>query len=375
MSSSASDADHLPKLPDDVVVDHILKRLPVRSLLRFRCVCRSWRSTIDGPRFVALHLNHSALHAGNWHLAYLDWDDLDHRLCSLLSGESLARASMSQIEIPFAGPRDCFVFPGSCNGLICIMEVAANEPDESIYVWNLFTRKHKAVPRFGPAKKFLSMEKTMEGLGFGFDARSNDHKIVRILQDVNRKGLETRVQIYTLSTDSWRSLECEVPALCNPIPAVFLNGNLHWFVSKHTEGYGSVLLFDVASEVFDEMVPSEEFLHVLSVSSEAVLSVLNDLLAVCTIRGEAVGHPKPLSVCSIWVMREYGVPESWTELYSFEYSGRVSGVDGFTRDGELLMLTADKGQVSWNPITGQFAILSLPRCCDWVTVVESLVSL
>ncbi|XP_039158004.1 F-box/kelch-repeat protein At3g06240-like isoform X2 [Eucalyptus grandis] len=219
------------------------------------------------------------------------------------------------------------------------------------------------------------MEKTMEGLGFGFDARSNAYKIVRILQDDNRKGLETRVQIYTLSTDSWRSLECEVPALCNPIPAVFLNGNLHWFVSKHTEGYGSVLLFNVASEVFDEMVPSEEFLHVLSVSSEAVLSVLNDLLAVCTIRGEAVGHPKPLSVCSIWVMREYGVPESWTELYSFEYSGRVSGVDGFTRDGELLMLTADKGQVSWNPITGQFAILSLPRCCDWVTVVESLVSL
>ncbi|XP_039157315.1 putative F-box protein At3g16210 [Eucalyptus grandis] len=86
MSSSASDDDY-PKLPHDAVVQ-ILKRLPVRSLLRFRCVCRSWRSTIDGPSFVDLYQKHVARDASNWHLACVEWCDPlppSEPLCFLLS--------------------------------------------------------------------------------------------------------------------------------------------------------------------------------------------------------------------------------------------------------------------------------------------------
>ncbi|KAL3735758.1 hypothetical protein ACJRO7_024825 [Eucalyptus globulus] len=101
--SSSSDDD--PKLPHDVAVE-ILKRLPARSLLRFRCVSRSWRSTIDDPRFVALHLSHSALDASNWHLVYDPLQDM----CSLLPNASLTRPSKSQIEMPFAAPLHSYDF-------------------------------------------------------------------------------------------------------------------------------------------------------------------------------------------------------------------------------------------------------------------------
>lgn len=50
----------MPKnsLPWEIIVD-ILFRLPVKDLLRYRSVAKSWCSLIDGPDFVKLHLDHS----------------------------------------------------------------------------------------------------------------------------------------------------------------------------------------------------------------------------------------------------------------------------------------------------------------------------
>jgi hypothetical protein len=40
-----------PYLPHELVVSEILVRLPVKPLLRFRCVCKAWRDTISGDTF------------------------------------------------------------------------------------------------------------------------------------------------------------------------------------------------------------------------------------------------------------------------------------------------------------------------------------
>ncbi|XP_030462498.1 F-box/kelch-repeat protein At3g23880-like [Syzygium oleosum] len=378
-SSSSDDDDEDPKLPHDVAVE-ILKRLPVECLLRFRCVCRSWRSAIDDPRLVALHWSHSALDASNWYLVCLDWCD---RLCSLFSSESLTLPYRSRIEMPFATPSGCYDFVGSCNGLICVAEVSGYGYCKAMYLWNSFTRKHRAVPRSGLRHQFSSMEAGHEYLGFGFDAGSNDYKIVRILysEDDNRQcfgGPKPRVEIYSVSTDSWRSSECEVPVFCDNGPAVFLNGNLHWIAFKcdvawDERGYGSIVLFDVAGEVFDEMALPE--VHVDKGSLMVSVAVLHDSLAVFINLVDAILCPGRHSTCSIWVMGEYGVPETWTKLYTFEACGLVTKFDGFTRNGELLMEIDAGERVSWNPITGQYANLPLSIHCDLVNVVESLVSL
>jgi hypothetical protein len=42
-------------LPDEMVTE-VLLRLPVKSLLRFRAVCRSWAATISSDEFCALHM-------------------------------------------------------------------------------------------------------------------------------------------------------------------------------------------------------------------------------------------------------------------------------------------------------------------------------
>src|ERR1044072_3199964 len=43
-------------LPEELIVE-ILLRVPARSLLRFRCVCKSWKTLISNPQFVKDHTN------------------------------------------------------------------------------------------------------------------------------------------------------------------------------------------------------------------------------------------------------------------------------------------------------------------------------
>jgi len=39
------------------LVTEVLVRLPVKSLVRFRCVCKAWCSRITSPDFASLHLD------------------------------------------------------------------------------------------------------------------------------------------------------------------------------------------------------------------------------------------------------------------------------------------------------------------------------
>ncbi|CAN6348193.1 unnamed protein product [Urochloa humidicola] len=43
-------------IPDDLLIYEVLIHLPVKSLARCRCVCRSWRTAIAGATFVRRHL-------------------------------------------------------------------------------------------------------------------------------------------------------------------------------------------------------------------------------------------------------------------------------------------------------------------------------
>ncbi|KAM7509565.1 hypothetical protein LguiA_020018 [Lonicera macranthoides] len=49
---------------DDLLIE-ILSRRPVKSLLRFKSVCRNWNVIIQNPRFVTRHLNQYRYHPGN----------------------------------------------------------------------------------------------------------------------------------------------------------------------------------------------------------------------------------------------------------------------------------------------------------------------
>ncbi|KEH22666.1 F-box-like protein [Medicago truncatula] len=52
-------------LLDELITD-ILSRLPVKTLMQFKCVCKSWKTLISNPALAKLHLHRSPW---NTHLA------------------------------------------------------------------------------------------------------------------------------------------------------------------------------------------------------------------------------------------------------------------------------------------------------------------
>ncbi|TYH67958.1 hypothetical protein ES332_D06G225800v1 [Gossypium tomentosum] len=53
------------QVPDDIEID-ILSRLSVKSLLRFKCVKKSWRYFIEDPVFIAMHLDYYGVEVYSW---------------------------------------------------------------------------------------------------------------------------------------------------------------------------------------------------------------------------------------------------------------------------------------------------------------------
>ncbi|KAK4592950.1 hypothetical protein RGQ29_017187 [Quercus rubra] len=57
-------------LPDDIVLN-ILARLPIKSVLRFRFVCKPRNSSITSPNFFSTHLN--IINNNNGYLIHMPW--------------------------------------------------------------------------------------------------------------------------------------------------------------------------------------------------------------------------------------------------------------------------------------------------------------
>ncbi|KAF8011761.1 hypothetical protein BT93_I0026 [Corymbia citriodora subsp. variegata] len=345
--------------------------------MRFKCVSKLWHCTIEESDFVAMHLKHSALSVANWYVFLMEWHFSRNQMSSLYPDKSLTVASQLEIKVPFISPMGSYNIVGSCNGLICIADVNDEDRSHKIFLWNLFTRKYKAIP-----SSHLDFVDMYVALGFGYSDSINDYKIVRITYFPDKcgyggylGGLEPKVDVYSLNTDMWRTVKFDVARELSDRSIVSLNGNLHWISIDVNEDrcwcYGSIITFGVADEVFNEMpLPKSCFVGIMLF--RAYLAVLNNSLVLLIHQVDPRGQSK--DTCYIWVMTEYGVPKSWTKLHTLDLDEGVSKFHGFTRSGELLMETCQHELILWNPSMGLTRFIRTLGAFDLATVVESLVS-
>ncbi|KAK7343932.1 hypothetical protein VNO77_13065 [Canavalia gladiata] len=302
--------------PDEILVE-ILHRLPPKTLLRFTTVCKSWRSLITHPSFVSLHHRHSP--------SFLLLQLCDERTLPNILHYSLRR------DDPFLSPSSSLFLPSSfdrefsvvaiCNGLVCI---TAGEGCHSLIICNPSVRRFVSLPRPRDYPCFYDA-----CVSFGFDSRNSDYKVVRIacMVDDERFGLSApEVEVYSLATGFWRNLGGVAPVctLCfvgRDAPHCFVDGFVHWGAKRRSvkdDGwYFFVLSFDFEDEVFGEVALPESLAHV---SSNAVI-----ITAVGGGNGKdltmyRVSGGSPCS-CEIWVMKEYGVAESWNKVFTFSLRG------------------------------------------------------
>uniref|UniRef100_A0A0E0KPR4 F-box domain-containing protein n=1 Tax=Oryza punctata TaxID=4537 RepID=A0A0E0KPR4_ORYPU len=172
-------------IPNDLVICEVLTRLPVKSLLRFRSVCRSWRNAVADPAFVRRHLELSRAATPPSVLAVHTRTDTDpderaapedvvsfHRVrqgqSPAATGDAAAAAIVELMHEEALECADADLLTSHCDGLVAVAATAGK-----IFVCNPATNEFFLLPpgsRRGPSNETAAL---------GFDPCTGRYVVTR----------------------------------------------------------------------------------------------------------------------------------------------------------------------------------------------------
>lgn len=246
------------EIPNDLLICEVLTRLPVKSLLRFRSVCRSWRDAVADPAFVRRHLelSRAATPPSTTVLAVhtrMDHDPDDraapedvvsfHRV---RPGQSPAAAAAAIVELMHEEAMECagiHLFASHCDGLVAVAATAGK-----IFVCNPATKEFFLLPpggRNGPSKETAAL---------GFDPCTGRYVVARCFfrRDVYYRDEDTGVlqyleydindivhQVFVLGPSGSGDWEATVTPPCiiyTNLPAACAGGAFYWVAHDKSDG-------------------------------------------------------------------------------------------------------------------------------------------
>lgn len=367
-------------VPPELIECEIFSRLPVKSLLRFRCVSKHHCALIDSPVFIKNQL----LKCSDLNQNIIIWNTLNLYSAALNTPDKPILLN----HHPFVKYRkpdpldtqmdDRVIVLGSCNGIICL---GNKQRIPHIVFWNPSTRKHYDLP---PLTKFdlpVSPNNRIPYLNFsfGYNDVNDDYKLLCISQFYNE--VTNKAMIYSLKSRSWRTLDdCPFLSYTQNQPffhhGVFIDHSLHWLVrEKSGSGISHIFAFHLGTEEYHK-VPRPRF------SDKNLLVYMNELggkLCLNCIYDK--------SHIDLWAMNTYGVEQSWTKLFSvllplfghcckFDFPISVT----YSKDGnQMLWQKVCTGEFFWHDlqlgIFKEACIPGIPLIFSAFLSVESLVKL
>ncbi|KAL2496886.1 F-box protein [Forsythia ovata] len=337
-------SDYLPK---EIIIEILLK-LPVKSLIRFTVVCKSWRSIITNSEFIFSHLSNGASKEDNTlFLRRYMKDRAEHyTLLKDVENQTLGLQSSLELEFPFKSLIGYFRIVATAKGLVCLYDEFFASPTQSIILWNPCIRKHIVLPT--PTIK----SGTSDCVVLGFGATSCNIKVVRFVYSKTKDftcKVPAEVEIYSLSSGTWQRVHFDDSYIIKEFmwSQAFIKDTVHWLAydsvedSRQSNGfYSFIASLHVDDEVFGKILLPDN----LSRVCERYLSI--------TVVGESLGVIKyDDSGSCVWVMKQYGVMKSWTKLYNIDFVGGIDNVVGFRKNGEVLLASPGDELVTYNPET------------------------
>ncbi|XP_059670667.1 F-box/kelch-repeat protein At3g23880-like [Cornus florida] len=318
------------------VMTEILSRLPVKSLLRFRCVCNYWYTLIKTSSFIT-----KQHHKNNTRLLVHHYDSkISRHAFGIFPDENLGSTppvyynlDEHRIEI------DPDSVIGPINGIYCLYD----RNEHSMCLWNPAIREFRTISLPRPNLPSYISDPT-NNFGFGLDPMTNNYKIIWIRQywDDNLDGpydVQT-VSVYNLFTNSWRLFEIPMDqsrSVKNSLGnSTYLNGVYYWLVEDYYNHY-CILSFDLTNENF----------HELPTPSQIPKSKCGELNLYCNCIAIILFHPNDIeNNIEIWVMKEEGF---WTKQLTMGPILDVLVPMGFwDDDGQLLITTMSGHMVLYN---------------------------
>lgn len=188
-------------LPEEMTIE-ILKRVPVKSVLLSKSVCKSWLRIISDPEFIETYSHYQQItnekEVSLLMIAKSDLDSINRLMIARSNWGGISRSVCPDYKCYLYVPLE-FTVIGSSNGIICLVY------DIHCYLWNPVTKKCKELPRFPRNQK--SFENNHEGnLAFYYDTLSNDYKVLWLLCQLATTGGLPVLQLYSTNTKSWKEI-------------------------------------------------------------------------------------------------------------------------------------------------------------------------
>ncbi|KAI4303897.1 hypothetical protein MLD38_039479 [Melastoma candidum] len=279
----------MTKLPDDIVMD-ILSRLPVKTLMRFKCVSKGWHAVISNPHFVKMHLQRVV--EGNWVSSQriIKTDPLQSLNYEAFEGVDCDETPVECYHDLRVNPDYYTDLVGSCNGLVCV------QGKDAMLLLNPCTRQFKIIP--GSGSDLEDQREFFHGLGY--DPVADDYKFIQGAHMVSADSImESYIEIYSLKSSSWRTIKRDANFRVFA-EGIYLNGALHWLGST-VDKESAMVAFDIVEEKFKELV----------VLPDVDKNFHPDGIGVhggCLFAWAGLSWGEQ---CEVWMMSEYGRQESW----------------------------------------------------------------
>ncbi|XP_060182753.1 F-box/kelch-repeat protein At3g17530-like [Lycium barbarum] len=368
----------------EIVTNHILSRFPVKSLERFKCVCKNWNDLIKSLSFIEKHFNSESnrlrLMICKFGVKY-DKDGGIRCFDVFLLNEKIFTGCVPTHQRIYhcddVGDFRCIY--GPIDGLF-LLEKGHYMENGRFAWWNPATKECRLIPRV-----FFEVQQYWEDmnriLGIGIDPVTHDYKIVwvRSFWDDMQSDIYPKVYaaVYSTKNDTWKHIEpnfSHTCQLCTSQNCTYKNGMYYWismsarFCDKETNVY-FIRTFDFSTELFGELegppIPGDHW---------ASLMLRGGSLA--TMSSDDVTHS--MTACyDIWVrIRE----NNWIKVYTVNPAipdHRPVGI--WEYDKFLFELTQSNKLVFYDQTAKQgtnlgFQILELSSGSNWAMgYKESLV--
>ncbi|KAF6997443.1 hypothetical protein CFC21_013663 [Triticum aestivum] len=347
-------------LPDEMMLE-VLLRLPVKSILCFRVVCRAWAALFSSEDFCSLHMAVSKVVRPAPKLLMLVSPTTGLNSTAMYSCSPSGSRDDLHFTVDTARRNSMgIVTPSTCHGLTLLYDDAA----PAYYVCNAATR---AITRLPPH----STPTYRSAAGLGFDAQTREYKVVRLITGGCGDKERNRCEVYTPGAGCWRpaagggvpfrlsryAISAAIHAATHKVPPVFANGLLHWFIGTSliaTRTRAPILTFSLSGETFGcvrsppPFWTSEVDLHYGSEKEHLV--VMDDHL--CMVRDLRNTIPRD-GTLEIWKLLDYS-PGEWSlyhRIHLFGHVGiylldvlavRVVGLIGGCRSGKKIVIASSK---------------------------------
>jgi F-box interacting protein len=163
---------------------------------------------------------------------------------------------------------------------------------------NPYLRKYSTLP---PLEYHREREVQPSLFSFGYDHFNGICKVIAIsyFKDKNNE-----VDVYTLGTNYWRSIQ-DFPcsSRCMYQPGVFVGGTVNWLAYEvsNTSCCRFIVSLDLEKESYQKI-------HQPDLDKDHwTLGMFRDCLCIFASSDMFL---------DIWIMKEYGIKESWTKLYN-----------------------------------------------------------